>query len=64
MNVVTVGAAETGDDKSKGAGAVKLNVVNVAAADRGPGESGAEEEGARLNDVSTSIRSQGDEGMS
>lgn len=62
---VTVAAAERGTGEPRGAGALKLNAVIVGAADSG-GEwaSGAEVDGAKLNDVSTSIRSEGVEGMS
>ena len=60
-----MGAAETGAEGSNPEGAAKLNVVIVGAADSGPWESGADEEGgAKLYDVSTSIRSDGEDGIS
>ena len=62
--MVTVGAAEMGDEGPKEEGAAKLNAEIVGAADNGLWEPGAEFDGAKLNEESTSIRSQGDDGMS
>lgn len=65
LNEVTVGAAERGTGEPRGTGAPKLNPVMVAAADKGGvSASGADVDGAKLNDVSTSIRSEGVDGMS
>ena len=58
-----MGAAEIreGGPSDEGA-ALKLNAVIVGAADKGPCASGADE--AKLNEVSTSMRSVGDDGIS